>query len=161
MIVVSDTSPLLALFYLKKLEILQFLYQEIIIPEAVLFELNRSKLSEEEKKQFTSRPYRVVAVNKNQEVNSLLNKIQIGEAEAIVLSEQLHADLLLIDENIGREIAKQRGLKIIGVLGILIEAKRKQHILLVKPLIDQLISEINFRISDVLYFEVLKKCGEL
>ena len=91
MIVVSDTSPLLALFYLGKLDLLRLLYNEIIIPRAVYNELLQSKLDESEKSLFGSNPFRVIAAEDTAEVTRLLSDIQLGEAEAIVLSEQMHA----------------------------------------------------------------------
>ena len=161
MIVVSDTSPLLALFYLGKLNLLELLFRDIVIPEGVYNELLHSKLSETDKLLFTLSPFQIVKTENKTEVQRLLAAIQLGEAEAIVLSEQLHADLLLIDETVGRNIASQRGIKIVGVLGILIDSKQNNHIVAVKPLMDQLILEINFRISPNLYHKILKICNEL
>ena len=83
-----------------------------------------------------------------------------GEAEAIVLAKELHADLLIMDETKGRAIAQQEGMSIIGLIGVLTEAKAEGHIVLLKPLLDRLIIEINFRVSPALYQMVLTRAGE-
>jgi len=69
-------------------------------------------------------------------VEQLGTILDIGEAEAIILGEELHADYLLIDETGGRKIARQRGLKVIGLLGVLKLPKDKGFISAIKPLID-------------------------
>ena len=84
-------------------------------------------------------------------VEDLSDVLDPGEAEAIILAEEINADLLIIDEKAGRKIANQLGLPVIGLLGILIQLKRKSVIEEVKPLLDQLIDEAGFRVSGSLY----------
>lgn len=83
-----------------------------------------------------------------------------GEAETIILAEEINANLLIIDDYLAREIANLIGLKITGTLGILIRAKNKGLIQKVKPLIEKLI-EAHFWIDQVLYHLVLEVSGEL
>lgn len=83
-----------------------------------------------------------------------------GEAEAIILAVEKKADLLLLDERRGRTVAYQLGIKFIGLLGILIEAKHQQIISAVKPLLDELIAKAGFWVSTHLYNCVLKAAGE-
>ena len=83
-----------------------------------------------------------------------------GEACAITLAQQIHADLLLIDEKKGRAEAEQAGLKFIGLVGVLVEAKWRGVILLIRPLLDQLIVEAGFRLASSLRSAVLREVGE-
>ncbi|WP_293109111.1 DUF3368 domain-containing protein [Moorena sp. SIO3I6] len=68
-------------------------------------------------------------------VQALRQKVDPGEAEAIALAIELHADRLIIDERRGRKIAASMGLKYIGILGVLLEAKNNNFITNVKPII--------------------------
>lgn len=90
----------------------------------------------------------------------MLERIDIGEAEAIALAVEISADYLLIDEAIGRDIARSMGIKITGLLGVLLRAKRGGHVDLIKPYIDRLVNEANFRLSASLIDEALFQAGE-
>lgn len=73
---------------------------------------------------------------------------------------ELSAELVLLNERPGRQLAKQLGLRVTGVLGVLLEAKAKQLIDKVKPLMEQLVSDMNFRIGQPLYQGVLELADE-
>jgi uncharacterized protein len=77
-----------------------------------------------------------------------------------MLALELQATQLLIDERLGRKAAKRQGLKITGILGILLAAKQQKLISTVCPIMDVLIYQANFRIKPDLYTEVLKLAGE-
>ncbi|MFM7091785.1 MAG: DUF3368 domain-containing protein [Bacteroidota bacterium] len=61
-----------------------------------------------------------------------------GEAEAIILASEIEADLILLDEALGRYHAKHAGLKVTGTIGVLIKAKKRGLISELKPLIFEL-----------------------
>jgi len=92
-------------------------------------------------------------------IKRLSTEINRGEAEAIALCRQKKIDLLIIDDLKGRNKAKAMGLKVIGVGGILIEAKRRGLIPQLKPVLDELI-KARYRIDENLYFLLLTKAGE-
>lgn len=82
-----------------------------------------------------------------------------GEASAIALALENKNSLLIIDEGKGRRVATRLGIKKLGTLGNLIQAKNKGHILQIKPLLLNL-QGVGFRISDQLIVEGLKRVGE-
>jgi len=93
-------------------------------------------------------------------VASLHLELDEGEAQAIALAIQLPAELLLLDERRGRAIAARLNLKIVGLLGALIEAKHRGFLAAIKPVLDDLITVAGFWISHELYDRVLQVAGE-
>ena len=92
--------------------------------------------------------------------NEIEQKLDAGEAESIALAIELNTDILLIDERKGRKIAEKFGIRITGLLGILIEAKNQNLVPNVKPILDKLIYKIGFRINPKLYQNILRRVGE-
>lgn len=86
--------------------------------------------------------------------------LQLGEVESIVLAHEIAADRLLLDETQGRLSAASLGVPVIGLLGVLIEAKQQGLVAAVKPLLDDLISVAGFWIGKQLYAQVLKIANE-
>ena len=82
-------------------------------------------------------------------------KLDNGESEAIILALELKTDLLLIDERRGRAEAQRLGIRITGLLGVLLEGKKRGFIVVVKPLMDKLIENSTFWISPLLYDKIL------
>lgn len=131
MIVVSDTSPLTALLTVGEIHILRELFGEVVIPGAVETELRRSHA-------VIPDWIRVQIVQNRSEVARFMQSVDLGEAEAIVLAEQLHADYLLMDERKGRRLAVQEGLSVIGLLGAVILARKRQLIPSARALLERL-----------------------
>lgn len=156
--IVCDTSPITNLLQIGQLDILKTLFNEIIIPQSVYTELVNY---ENQKDELKSRSWIIVkAAQDKSEVQSLEKELDTGEAEAIVLAKEIKADVLIIDERKGRKIAEQYGLKIIGLLGILISAKKKGHLDLLKPHLNKLVFEIGFRVDKELYKRILEEVNE-
>jgi hypothetical protein len=158
MIVVSDTSALSNLLVIGRLDLLRSLFGHVLIPNAVATELY---VLERHKRELLNKDWISVAeISDLQLFDSLREKLDAGEAEAITLSIELSADFLLIDELAGRIEARDRGIKIIGVAGILVEAKRLGLINLLRPEIEKLIRDARFRMSADLISEVLESVDE-
>ena len=83
-----------------------------------------------------------------------------GEAEAIALILEKRGDLLLIDERKGRRVAQREGVAVIGLLGVLLEAKRRGIIPSLRETVGRLQTTAGFRISDALRERLLSEAGE-
>ena len=141
--VVSDSSPLIALAKIGSLDILRY---DVVIPKAVFFEITIPR-KEYMKELFQWGEDKIVEAKNRTAVEYLELVIGGGEAESIVLAEELNADAVLIDDLKARKIAMIRGLNIIGTIGEL------------KPLMDMLIKQ-KIRISKELYDHALELAGE-
>ncbi len=154
MIVVADTSPLLNLAAVDKLSLLKLLYSEIVIPPAVSEELCRNGI----------RPdlsfMRVVTADDRNMVTVLQDQLDPGEAEAIAVALELHADLLLVDEKRGRRLATAHGLEITGLLGVLAEAKSRGLLVECRSVLDDIIKVAGFWISRDLRTRYLRSLNE-
>ena len=93
-------------------------------------------------------------------MTALEGQLDRGEAEAIALAAELQADLLLMDERLGRTEAARFGLRVIGVLGVLIEAKGRGRLQRIEPILDELRHDAGFRVSQALRARVLQAAGE-
>lgn len=153
MIVVSDTSPVTALLQLGKAELLVDLFGEVVIPAAVAAELERAH-------PLLPSFLQVRAARDHSKVQRLMEVLDAGESEAIVLATELHADLLLMDETLGRDEAARAGLKVTGLLGLLVLAKERGLLEHLDGVLQRLESEVGFFISPALRAAVLQKAGE-
>ncbi|NES86200.1 MAG: DUF3368 domain-containing protein [Moorea sp. SIO2B7] len=163
MIVISDTSPLTNLAAVELLDLLHQLYGKVIIPQGVYQEMvNLDYLVPGALEIQNFSWIETQAVNNQNQVEELQYELDLGESEAIVLTLELDADLLLLDERRGRQVATSLGItKITGLLGVLLEAKQHNLIEKINPIIDKLIAENNFWISSNLYHRLLDLAGEL
>jgi uncharacterized protein len=159
--VVSNTSPLIGLARIGRLDLLKALYGALTIPEAVWQEVVVAGADQPGADQVKDADWiQTRGVTNRQLVRALQQELDAGEAEAIALALEVEADLLLMDERLGRNTAHHLGLKYIGSLGVLIEAKHKSLINAVKPELNSLRDAAGFRISERLYARVLQDEGE-
>ena len=159
MVIVSDTSPIIALALCNKLDLLDKIFNQISIPQAVFTELaipDKPKASDI----IEWARDKVIPAKNTAAITALSMNLDLGESEAISLYWEIAADFLLIDEKRGRIIAHRNGIKTIGSIGILLSAKQNDLIASVKPYLDILMHN-NFRISDILYQQILERTGEL
>jgi uncharacterized protein len=161
MIVVSNTSPVTNLALIGRLDLLEQLYGALMIPDAVWQELVVKGAHLPSAQQIERASWLSVRTVTNRElVLSLRQDLDAGEAEAIALAMEMNADLLLIDERIGRESAQHLGVPYMGLIGVLVQCKQRGLIPQVRPIIDALRLQAGFWISDALYQRVLHDAGE-
>ena len=123
MIVVSDTTPLISLLKTGRLDTLEKLFGEVRIPDAVFEELTSNPRYSDEAAAIRSYPYiDIISVSDTDAVEQVSREdgLDLGESEAIVLTQEISADLLLMDEARGRDVARSLGLRITGTVGILL-----------------------------------------
>ena len=147
-IIISDTSCLIALSKIDKLDLLKDLYHEIIITKEVCQEFGGSLpdwiiISEVKDKQ------------RQKEIEQRLDR---GEASSITLALEIKNTTLIIDEIKGRKIAQSFNIDIIGTIGIILLADKKGLISDVTSLILRLVNK-GFRLSDNLINKIIEKYG--
>ena len=123
MIVGSDTTPLISLLKTGRLDTLEKLFGEVRIPDAVFEELTSNPRYSDEAAAIRSYPYiDIISVSDTDAVDQVSREdgLDLGESEAIVLTQEISADLLLMDEARGRDVARSMGLRITGTVGILL-----------------------------------------
>jgi len=157
--IVSNTTPILSLLKLNKLELLKLIYKNIYIPFAVYKEIEAGKTKDYYVDLSKFEWVKIMQVKDKQAVKYFLD-LDAGEAEAIVLATEINADLIIIDEKLGRFHAKYADLKITGTLGVLLKAKTLGLIEKLKPLLIEL-NQKDFWISDKIRKEILIKAGEI
>lgn len=124
MIIVADSSPLIALMRVGRLELLRDLYGAIFMPDAVWNELVIAGARCPGADLLTQCDWIVrKPVSNRALVDAMSELLDPGEREAIVLAQEIDADALLKDESIGRAAAMHLGLKVTGLIGVLLRAK--------------------------------------
>ena len=157
MIVIADSSALVALSVCDSLPLLDALFTEVKVPQAVYDEVCIASKAE-------SQALHAYLVGKVCNTYSMYpieksNGLGQGELAAIRLYKELSADLLLIDDARAKKVAYLNNLEVMGSLGVLLLAKKKGLIASIKPLVTQLrCSDIFF--SDNLLDQILVVAGE-
>ena len=156
--VVSNTTPLITLASIDKLDLLQKLFGKIYIPHAVLKEVKagKGKIGYFE---IDSCEWIIPQKIANVFSRNYLIDLDDGEAETIILAEELHADIVLIDEILARSFAEVRGLTLSGSLGVLLEAKKRGIISQIKPLIEKMLTNKRY-LSEKIILDLLKAAAE-
>jgi predicted nucleic acid-binding protein len=147
-VIISDTSCLILLEKIGRMEILKAMFEQVVVTEEVAEE-------------FGALPnwIDVKPLKDKQLFNELRLELGSGEASSIAFAIEVEGSLLIIDERKGRKKAEELGLSIIGSLGVLLKAKQKGVI----PSLLEVIQEINktdFRISEAIKLKLLGEAGE-
>ena len=161
-VVVSDTSSISNLIVIGRLSLLKLTYGHFLIPPTVWHEVNALEKYGIKLSEFKNASRIEMIPLKPEELSPIQSfKLDAGETEAIALANLISADLLVIDEKMGREVARKLGIKTTGLLGTIVSAKGLDKTIVVKQIMDELITKAGFWISKDLYQEVLKMSGEL
>lgn len=150
-VVVSNTSPLILLLQINKLDLLRKLFGKILISKEVFNEIKdksqKKHLLDEIKKGWIKK---IFAPKLN-----VLHNLDSGEASSISLALQFNKSLLIVDDKKARDFALSVGLEIIGTIGVLILAKKLKLISGTKEIFNQLINN-KLWISETLYNQIFK-----
>ena len=156
MILIADSSALVALSIVDRLDILEQLFGEVYIPRAVYDEVSKENKAESYKLANYCKD-RVLDIQSSANFNITLGQ---GESEAIVLYSEQKADFLLCDDKKAKKFAQSFGLRVIGSLGILLKAKESELISEIAPLIE-ILRDSQIFIDEKTYALVLRMAGEL
>ncbi|MBC7891471.1 MAG: DUF3368 domain-containing protein [Sphingobacteriaceae bacterium] len=150
MLVIADSSCLIALLNVGRLELLEQVYGAVVTTPTV---------AKEVKKELPSW-ISIIDVQNEAIHTSMRQQLDPGEASALALAHEVWEPLLILDDLAARKVAEKLNFPIIGTLGVLEEAKAQGIIPAVRPLLEAL-KAVNFRISKVLEDRVLARVGEL
>jgi predicted nucleic acid-binding protein len=162
--VISNTSPILNLAIISRLGFLRDQFGDVLIPSAVLDELKPDSnfpgatiISEA----LHAGWIRTVRVENIDLVRALGVELDKGEAEVIALALEQKTNMILLDEQEGRTRAKRFGLTPVGVLGVLLRAKKKYKNITIKAEMESLRTKAGFYIDANLFERILAEAGEI
>lgn len=161
MIVVSNTTPLIGLATIDRFSLLHDLFGEVVISQAVYDESVVAGRDEGGARREVSNAawIKTVEIQDRLAVEVLLDELDLGEAETIVLARELGADWVLMDERKGRRKLGQLGVRKIGTVGILLAAKNRGLITAVAPEVERL-RQHGFTISQAVVDAILEEAKE-
>jgi predicted nucleic acid-binding protein len=157
--VIVNTSPLLYLHQVGYLELLQNLYGMVIVPNAVVQELEVGARQGVNVPNINTLDW--ISIQSVQSISLIPTFIDLGkgEAEVIALGLENSASLLILDDQLGRRIANLYQLKSTGTLGVLVKAKQLGYLSAVKPII-QILRHQGMWLTDKIVKDVLRLAGE-
>lgn len=159
--VVCNSSPLIHLARIGRLELLRDFFEEVLIPEGVYDECVIGGNGREDADKIRSASWIMIDRIDNVELKKAINVfLDKGESEAIALALQVKADLIILDDYDAREFARIYDLKITGTIGILIKAKHDGFIPSLKDVLEDL-KDTGFWINKILYSNILREVGEI
>ncbi|MBD2310557.1 DUF3368 domain-containing protein [Desertifilum sp. FACHB-1129] len=155
MIIVSNTSPINYLILIGQIDLLPKLFRQIVIPQVVYSELSDPEAPSLVRTWIVTPPDWLKIQSVSQDSDTIVDLLDPGERAAILLAQELNADLVLLDDMKARRAAKDKGLSITGILGILDRAATQKLIDL--PAIVQSLQNTSFWASDSLFQRLLDR----
>jgi predicted nucleic acid-binding protein len=159
-VVVSDTSPIIVLAHLRRLDFPERFFGIVLVPPAVVAELQKPAWKRLVPDALDVPCVQVRSPTDRVRVGQLSATLDLGEAEALALALEVRAEAVLMDEAEGRDMAQRLGLTCIGALGLLLRAKREGLLAAVRPELDCLQRDLGFHVSDRLRAQALTDAGE-
>jgi predicted nucleic acid-binding protein len=153
--VIADASPLRYLILIWHIDLLSTLFSQIIVPRAVADELQRPNTPPVVRQWLQHLPPWCLLRVPQQRHATALEELGAGEREALLLAQELQADLVLIDEDKGRRVARALGLALTGTLGVLEQAAERGLIDLPSALIR--LQETDFYVTSELIEVMLER----
>lgn len=144
-----------------RLDLLQNVFGKVFIPQAVFEEVVTEGAGRPGSGEIANTPWiRLRSVAGHTVAAGLAGKVGRGEAEAIALAQELGEDIpLLIDDRLGRRLAREMGLTVVGSAGVLVQAKARRVIPILSPVLDELRS-LGLYLSDAARHEILVEADE-
>jgi predicted nucleic acid-binding protein len=156
MIVVTDAGPLIYLAGGGQLPLLRLLYTRVVVPRIVFEEVTVAGVGLVGASEVVSAEW--LEVIDRAADRDLLDVLDAGEAAAIPLAEELGA-VLLVDDGAARAVAFERGIAVVGSLGVLLTAKRRGHLDALAPVLDRMVA-LGMFVAPALRTHVLALAGE-
>jgi uncharacterized protein len=155
-LVIADSGPIFSLALIDRLDILNELFDEVRIPEAVWNEITYDKTKLDYLRLFNFFKHKTCQV---MGFNELTFVMDYGESESVILYKELQADFLLIDDKKARKIAENLGINCIGLIGLLSIAKDKGLVKMLRPIFETFLQNKRFY-SVALLNAILQAKGE-
>ena len=158
--VIINSTPLIALSHINKLNLLKMLYNQVYIPQAVFDEISVKedsicKIQVEQSLDWI----KVLKIKNTMAKEFFKAQLHDGEVEVMILAKEICANLVVIDDKNAKKHAKYLGLNVTGTLGILLKAKQQGFIQEIKPLLMEL-RDKGIYISDNIINICLKAANE-
>ena len=157
---ICNTSPLQYLHQLELLYILPELVEEVLVPEAVVLELEAGHAIGVNVPNIKELEWITVQRPKSLPVLPLVTALGKGEIEVLALALEQPGYVSVLDDRLARNFAQALSLRFTGTLGLLLDAKQNQLIEAVSPAIDDL-KTLGFRVSPATIQAILRLAGEL
>ncbi|MFB6202657.1 MAG: DUF3368 domain-containing protein [Halorhabdus sp.] len=158
-LVVSDTSPLLNLALIDRLDLLRSQFGRVTVPRQVWNELTDGEAGLTTLRELrTDGVLTVVDVERSNLFIELFRELDLGETAAICYAIEQEADLLLVDEAEGRRVARRHDLTVTGVIGILLKGASAGSVDIEQEL--TALREAGFWISEELYARILREAAD-
>ena len=157
--VIVDTSPLQYLHQAGLLDLFPRLYGQVVVPGAVVTELEAGRAQGIVLPDIASLPWVAIRTPQHPGLLPLVTDLGAGEREALALALEATDALVVLDDGLARRFARQLGLTMTGTLGVLLRAKQASYLDQVEPIIDQL-EALGFHLDPATRAAVLRLAGE-